>query len=97
MTAINLTNGYLIEVDDLNYTLKQRYIGEDKDGNPKEAERVCGYFGKDLDSAVRKYLRLNQNALMDQEAMEMEEYMKKIHEINNEAVKAIKSVIEGRR
>lgn len=41
---IELINDYYIEVDELNHTLKQRYIGEDKDGNKKDAERTIGYF-----------------------------------------------------
>lgn len=35
MTTINLTNGYFIEIDDLNYTLKQRYKGKTKDGEER--------------------------------------------------------------
>lgn len=93
MFKINLTNGFFIEVDDLNHTLKQRFIGKDKDGNAKESERVCGYFGKDIGAAIGKYIRLNQNALLAQEAIEMEEYIKSIERINKDAVRAFKALL----
>lgn len=44
MTRIYLKNGYYIEVDTMNYTLKREYIGKDKDGNVKNAVKACGYF-----------------------------------------------------
>lgn len=91
---INLTNGFFIEIDDLNNTLKQKYIGEKKDGTKYDAERVCGYFGKDLEGAIRKYIRLNQNVLLVQETMELEEYVKSIKRINEDAVRDFKALLE---
>lgn len=41
---IELINDYYIEVDELNHTLKQRYMGKNKDGVEKECERIIGYF-----------------------------------------------------
>jgi hypothetical protein len=93
MFKINLTNSFFIEVDDLNHTLKQKFIGKDKEGNEKESERVCGYFGKDIGAAIGKYIRLNQNALLAQEALELEEYVKSIKRINFEAVSVIKRAV----
>ena len=97
MTAINLTNGYYIEIDGLNHTLKKKYIAERKDDKAKyQAEKVCGYYNN-LAGAVEKFVRLNQIDLMKQEALEMEEYVKRIEEINKAAVQAIKSVLKGSR
>lgn len=87
---IVLTNGFFIEIDELNHTLKQKYIGEKKDGTKYDVERVWGYFGKDLEGAIRKYIRLNQNVLLAREIMELEEYVKSIKRINFEAVSVIK-------
>lgn len=36
MTTIELKNGYHIEVDSLNYTLRQRYAGTTKNGEERE-------------------------------------------------------------
>ena len=35
MARIELKNGYYIEVDSLNYTLRQKYIRNAKDGSKK--------------------------------------------------------------
>ena len=56
---IKLSNGYYIEVDNLNHTLKQTYIGKTKDGKTKECEKVIGYFSS-LDNALQRYLIHNQ-------------------------------------
>lgn len=40
MTTIALKNGYYIEIDPLNYTLRQKYTGETKSGEEKEAFRT---------------------------------------------------------
>lgn len=42
--TIELIDGYFIEVDELNHTLKQRYQGDTKDGKKKSAERIIGYY-----------------------------------------------------
>ena len=55
--TIEIVNDYFVEVDELNHTLKQRYIGEDKDGNPKEAERIIGYFSN-VQECVERVVRL---------------------------------------
>lgn len=36
---IELINGYYIEVDELNHTLKQRYTGKTKDGQKKRSRQ----------------------------------------------------------
>lgn len=92
---INLTNGFFIEIDDLNHTLKQKYIGKKKDGTKYEAERVCGYFGQDMEGAIAKYVKLNQNVLLAQETMELEEYVKSIKRINFETVSVIKRAVSA--
>ena len=45
MIEIKLQDGYFIEVDPLNYTLRQRYSGKTKDGEEKESVRTHGYYG----------------------------------------------------
>ena len=34
--AVEMQDGYFVEIDSLNHTLRQRYAGQDKDGNEKE-------------------------------------------------------------
>lgn len=52
---IKLLNNYLIEIEPLNYILKQSYTAK----NGKEAEKVHGYF-PNLADAVEWFLKLNQ-------------------------------------
>ena len=44
MTTITLTNGYYIEIDPLNYTLRQKYTGETKSGEKRKRRQmeICG-------------------------------------------------------
>lgn len=86
---ITLTNGYSIEIDERNYTLKQKYEGKTKDGEPKDAERICGYFGK-LDQALEEFLKSNQLDRGSDLAMDIEEYAQFVSQVNNAAVEAIK-------
>lgn len=40
--TIELINDYFIEVDELNHTLKKRYMGKTKEGVEKPSERLSG-------------------------------------------------------
>lgn len=81
MTTITLKNGYYIEVDPLNYTLRQKYTGETKSGEKKEAFRTLGHFGN-MESAIRKYIELTRLDVLDGERMTLEEYVESIQKIN---------------
>ena len=54
---IELIDDYFIDVDELNHTLKKRYVGEDKKGNKKDAEKIIGYFS-DTKACVERIVRL---------------------------------------
>lgn len=81
MTTITLKNGYYIEIDPLNYTLRQKYTGETKSGEKKEAFRTLGHFGN-IESVIRKYIELAQLDVLDGERMTLEEYVESIQKIN---------------
>lgn len=70
---IELINGYFIEVDELNHTLKQTYTGEDKDGNPKECERTIGYF-PDVQACLERLFRLVKLDENDKAVISLKEY-----------------------
>lgn len=88
MTTITLKNGYYIEIDPLNYTLRQKYTGETKYGEKKEAFRTFGYFGN-MESAIRKYLELSQLDVLDGERLTLEGYVDSIQKINAIALQGI--------
>lgn len=72
---IELINGYFIEVDELNHTLKQTYTGEDKDGNPKKCERTIGYF-PDVQACLERLFRLVVLDETDKDVISLKEYAK---------------------
>ena len=53
--TVELQDGYFVEIDSLNHTLRQRYAGQDKDGNEKESVRTIGYFG-DMKQCIKALL-----------------------------------------
>ena len=90
---ILLGNGYFVEIDKLNHTLKQNCKGTDKDGNEKEYEKVHGYFSN-LESAIERYLKLNQNDLMADCSVKIHQYLELVRVANEQAVQAVKAVVE---
>ena len=93
MAKIKLCNGYFIEQDNYNNTLKKRYLAEKKDGTKYLKETVCGYYhrsDKGIDGAVREFLRLIQSDLTADLSVEMGGYVKLVKQINDDAVQAVK-------
>ena len=88
MTTITLKNGYYIEIDPLNYTLRQKYTGETKSGQKKDAFRTLGHFGN-MESAIRKYIELTRLDVLDGERLTLEEYLDSIQKINAIALQGI--------
>lgn len=84
---IKLANDFFIEIDALNYTLKQAYVNE----KGKTVEKICGYYG-DVDGAVNKYIKLNQ--IQDKEIYDLKSYTDYIKECNAQAVNQITENIQ---
>ena len=56
--TIELINDYFIEADELNHTLKKRYMGKDKKtGEEKPAEKTIGYY-KSVQDCLERIVRL---------------------------------------
>lgn len=88
MTTITLKNGYYIEIDPLNYTLRQKYTGKTKSGEKRDAFRTLGHFGN-IESAIRKYIELTRLDVLDGERLTLEEYIDSIQKINAIALQGI--------
>lgn len=88
MTTITLKNGYYIEIDPLNYTLRQKYTVETKSGEKKEAFRTLGHFGN-VENAIRKYIELTRLDVLDGERLTLEEYVDSIQKTNAIALQGI--------
>ena len=91
---ITIINGFYIETDNRNFTLKQKYIGTRKDGTKKEAVKMISHCGS-LEQALETFLRMNQIPHDSKLAVDLMEYANYIEQSNKEAVQALKSVLEG--
>ena len=85
MAKIELFNGYYIEVDDMNCTLRQRYIGEKKTGEKKDAERTLGYY-KTVTDALERLFCLNRLDKMDGMELSLTEYINAIKKADSEVM-----------
>lgn len=90
---INLINGFYIETDNRNYTLKQKYIGKRKDGTKKESVKIISHCGS-LEQALDLFLRINQVPKEAKMAVDLMEYANYIEQSNKETVRALKREIE---
>lgn len=82
---IVLFNGYFIEIDPLNHTLKQKYTGKDKDGNEKEAERIIGYY-PNVKAALKRFVSLVQVDETDNRIIDMEQYLEAVEKANQKVM-----------
>lgn len=85
---IELINDYFIEVDELNHTLKKRYMGKTKDGIEKQTEKTIGHY-KNVQDCLERIVRLIPLDENDGAVISMREYAE-------QAEKAFKRVEEWR-
>lgn len=90
---ITLINGYFIDIDEMNYTLRQEFVGKDKNGNSKVSVRTVGYYGK-LEHAIEGFVKRNQIGEFGKKSVSLKEYVKIIEDINKKAVNDIMSVLD---
>ena len=95
MVKIRLTNGYFIEVEGVEHTLKRMSMSQPKDKNkpPKEVIKDIGYFPT-LKSAIKRYLALIQSEELDSLSLTTEEYVAKIESINEETINRISDLLD---
>lgn len=87
---IELIDDYFIEVDELNHTLKKKYMGKDKKtGEEKPAEKIIGYY-KNTQDCVERLVRL---VCLD----EIQGTVISLREYAEQAEKAFKRVEEWRK
>ena len=92
---INIINGFYIETDNRNFTLKQKYIGTRKDGTKKEAVKIISHCGS-LEQALDLFLRINQVPKEAKMAVDLMSYASLVEQSNKDAVRALKREIEVR-
>ena len=77
MNIIELRDGYYIEIDEMNATLRQRYDGKTKEGEKKDAERTIGYYSTPRE-ALKRFVALNRLDKMDGTSLSISEYVKEL-------------------
>ena len=92
---INIINGFYIDTDNRNFTLKQKYIGTRKDGTKKDAVKIISHCGN-LDQALDLFLRITQVPNEAKMAVDLMSYASLVEQSNKEAVRALKREIEVR-
>ena len=90
---INLINGFYIETDNRNFTMKQKYIGTRKDGTKKESVKIISHCGS-LEQALELFLRINQVPKESKLSVDLMAYASLVEQSNKEAVRALKREIE---
>ena len=93
MTKIEIRDGYFIELDDMNATLKKKYIGKTKDGEEKEAVKTIGYYPKPID-AIERFISLNRLDKMDGAELSISEYVNELKKADKEVVEFLKQMGE---
>lgn len=74
--TIELLEGYFVEADELNHTLKHRKTVEDKEtGEEKEVERIIGYF-PNVQACLERVVRLIPLDENDGAVISLREYAK---------------------
>lgn len=87
--TIELINDYFIEVDELNHTLKKRYMGKNKEGEEKQTEKTIGHY-KNVQDCLERIVRLIPLDENDGAVISLREYAEA-------SEKAFKKVEEWRR
>ena len=93
LVTIELSNGYFIEIDPMNYTLKRNKTITKKSGEEKQRTVTVGYYGN-LEHCVKEFLRLNGHDLMSNECIPMDEYIDRLEASVNNAVIDICKALE---
>lgn len=71
--TVELLEGFFIEVDELNHTLRQRSIKETEDGSKKDVVKTIGYF-PNITTCLERALRLICLDEMDNTVISLREY-----------------------
>ena len=85
MNIIELRDGYYIEIDEMNATLRQRYEGKTKAGEKKDADRTIGYYSTPRE-ALKRFVALNRLDKMDGTSLSISEYVKELVKADTEVM-----------
>ena len=84
-----LSDGYSVEIDPLNFTLKRKRKITGQDGKEKTIEKIIGYYGS-LQQCVEKIIQCKQLDDMDGMEIPIERYILMVANSNRKTLEEIK-------
>ena len=87
---IELVDNFYIETDEMNFMLKERNMGKDKNDKPKEQIRTISYHTK-IEHALEHLIA--HRTLSDDSKLTMGEYIQNCKKLTDEVVNAVKGAI----
>ena len=92
--GITLTDGFFVEIDPLNVTLKRKYTYYNKKNNTeKETVKTLGYYST-LEEVLMAFVKERQKLYLSDLTMNLDEYVRMVDESNKEAVSQLKAIME---
>lgn len=85
MGKIELIDGYFIDIDPLNFTLRQRYAGKKQDGTDRTGFRLYGYYPT-LKDALKRFSELVRMDEMEDAAVSLPEYINLIEKADKKVM-----------
>ena len=93
--GITLTDGFFVEIDPLNVTLKRKYkVYNKKTGTENETVKTFGYYGT-LEEVLMAFVKERQKLYLSDLTMNLDEYVRLVDESNKEAVSQLRAILEG--
>ena len=86
---IKLIDGYYIETDELNFMLKEKYVGKDLKGKPKEQHKTIGYYNS-VFHALQGLIKYE--SLTSDSKLEIKEYIEIQKELNDTLIREFKNI-----
>ena len=95
MTRIELDEGYYIDTDAMNYTLKRRQIRKADDGSEREVEKVIGHYGTFI-RAIRAAAEVSATEKTEGMRLKVDEYLEGLNAAVKKACEALTEKKEAR-
>lgn len=93
--GITLTDGFFVEIDPLNVTLKRKYTYYDKKTEKeKETVKTLGYYST-LEEVLMAFVKERQKLYLSDLTINLDEYVRLVDESNKEAVSQLRAILEG--
>lgn len=93
--GITLTDGFFVEIDPLNVTLKRKYTYYNKKTDTeKETVKTLGYYST-LEEVLMAFVKERQKLYLSDLTTNLDEYLRMVDESNKAAVSQLRAILEG--